>query len=52
MKIVGLFEVKQRGKKFARPGKIAVRIGRPIRFAEGSDPEQIARELQSAVEGL
>jgi len=52
MKIVGLFEVKQTGKKFARPGKIAVRIGRPIRFAEGSDPEQIARELQSAVEGL
>jgi long-chain acyl-CoA synthetase len=52
MKIVGLFEVKQRGKKFARPGKIAVRIGRPIRFAEGSDPERIARELQSAVEGL
>jgi long-chain acyl-CoA synthetase len=52
MKIVGLFEVKQTGRKFARPGKIAVRIGRPIRFAEGSDPEQITRELQSAVEGL
>jgi long-chain acyl-CoA synthetase len=52
MKIVGLFEVKQRGKRFARPGKIGVRVGRPMRFAEGSDPEQIARELQSAVEGL
>jgi long-chain acyl-CoA synthetase len=52
MRIVGLFEVKQAGKKFARPGKIGVRIGRPMRFAPGSDPAQIARELQSAVEAL
>jgi long-chain acyl-CoA synthetase len=52
MKIVGLFEIKSTGKKFAPPGKIGVRIGRPVRFAEGSDPEQIARELQSAVEAL
>ncbi|MGA8272041.1 MAG: AMP-binding protein [Candidatus Sulfotelmatobacter sp.] len=52
MRIVGLFEVKQAGQKFARPGKIGVRIGRPIRFAPGSDPAQIARELQGAVERL
>src|ERR1700678_2073000 len=52
MKIVGLFEIKSTGKKFAPPGKIGVRIGRPVRFAEGSDPEKIARELQSAVEAL
>jgi len=52
MRIVGLSEVKQAGRKFARPGEISVRIGRPITFATGSDAAQIARELQSVVEGL
>jgi len=52
MRIVGLFEVKQAGKKFALPGKIRVRIGQPIRFSEGRSPERIARELQKAVEEL
>ncbi|MGB9284813.1 MAG: AMP-binding protein, partial [Candidatus Sulfotelmatobacter sp.] len=52
MRIVGLFEVKQAGKKFARPWKIGVRMGRLMRFAADSDPGQIARELQSAVEAL
>jgi long-chain acyl-CoA synthetase len=52
MRIVGLFEVKQAGRKFARPGRICVRIGQPMNFAAGSDPGQIARELQVAVESL
>ena len=52
MRIVGLFEVKRAGAKFAQPWKICVRIGRPMRFAAGSAPERIAEELQSAVERL
>ena len=52
MRIVGLFEIKQAGKKFARPWKISVRIGQAMRFASESDPAQIAQKLQSAVEGL
>jgi long-chain acyl-CoA synthetase len=52
MRIHGLFELKQAGKKFAAPWKICVRIGQPMQFAPGSDPEQVARELQSAVEAL
>jgi long-chain acyl-CoA synthetase len=52
MRIVGLFEVKEAGRKFARPGEIRVRIGRPVNFAAGGDPGQIARELQRAVEAL
>jgi long-chain acyl-CoA synthetase len=52
MRIRGLFEVKHAGKKFARPWTIRVQIGKPMKFAADSDPEQIARELQSAVEGL
>jgi long-chain acyl-CoA synthetase len=52
MRIVGLFAVKQAGRKFARPGEIQVRIGKPMTFAAGSDPAQIAQELQEAVEVL
>jgi len=52
MRIVGLYEVKQAGKKFARPWKISIRIGQPMTFAAGTDPAQIAQTLQSAVEAL
>jgi long-chain acyl-CoA synthetase len=52
MRIHGLFEVKQAGKKSAPSGKIWVHVGEPIMFGAGSDPEQIAKDLQSAVEAL
>jgi long-chain acyl-CoA synthetase len=51
MRIDGLFEVKQAGKKFARPGQIKVRIGAPISFAD-HDPEEIAKELHRIIEQL
>jgi len=52
MRIDGLFELKQAGKKVAPPWKIHVKIGAPLRFAAGTDPEKIASELQKAVEQL
>jgi long-chain acyl-CoA synthetase len=52
MRISGLFEIKQAGKKFAPPGRIHVRIGQPIKFDPGMDAKQIAAELQRAVEAL
>ena len=52
MRIVGLYEVKHAGRKWARPGEIRVRIGQPMSFAAGSDPAQIAQDLQHAVEAL
>jgi long-chain acyl-CoA synthetase len=52
MRIDGLFEIKQTGKKFAAPGKTQVRIGKPVQFAPETAPEQIARALQKAVEDL
>jgi len=52
MRIDGLFERKQAGKKFAWPGQIRVVIGAPIQFLPGSAPDQIARDLQRRVEGL
>jgi long-chain acyl-CoA synthetase len=48
MRIDGLFEVKQAGKKFSPPGRIRVRIGEPVRF-EAADPQWIAQELQNRV---
>ena len=52
MRIDGLFEIKQAGRKFAPPGKIQVRIGAPVELAPERNPEEIARELEKIVEGL
>lgn len=52
MRIDGLFEVKQAGKRMARPHQIRVKIGEPVRFEPGRDPAEIAAELQRRVEQL
>ena len=52
MRIDGLFDIVQSGKKFAAPGKIQVRIGQPQEFPPETDPEEIARTLRQAVENL
>jgi long-chain acyl-CoA synthetase len=52
MRIDGLFDVKQAGKKFTRPGQVKVKIGAPVQFEPRSDPERIAQELQKIVEEL
>jgi long-chain acyl-CoA synthetase len=52
MRIDGLFELKQAGKKIARPWQVKVKIGSPIRFPSDSDPQWIAQELQKKVEQL
>lgn len=52
MRIEGLFELKQAGKRMARPHQIKVKIGAPVTFTRGIDPKQIASELQSRIEQL
>jgi long-chain acyl-CoA synthetase len=52
MRIEGLFELKQAGRKFAKPYAVRVKIGKPIRFDQATDPAEIARELQKRVEEL
>lgn len=52
MRIDGLFELKRAGKRMARPYQVNVKIGPPIRFPQGADPEQIASDLRSRVEQL
>jgi long-chain acyl-CoA synthetase len=49
VRIDGLFELKQAGKKFVRPGKITLHIGKPLDIPPGTDPEEIARELHKVV---
>ena len=52
MRIDGLFEIKKAGRKFALPGKIIVRVGKPVHFGPDRDPEAIAAELRRIVEKL
>jgi long-chain acyl-CoA synthetase len=52
MKIDGLYEIKQAGRRTARPYQIAVKIGAPVQFFADMEPQTIAAELQSKVEQL
>jgi long-chain acyl-CoA synthetase len=52
MRIDGLFEYKEAGKKFAPPWKISVRIGSPVKFAARMNAAVIAAELQERVRNL
>jgi long-chain acyl-CoA synthetase len=51
MRIDGLFELKQKKKRFA-PGKVSVKIGAPIRIDPKQAPEAIAAELERRVASL
>jgi hypothetical protein len=52
MRIDGLFEYKQAGRKFAAPWKITVRIGTPVTFSPDTDAAAVAVELQRKVADL
>src|SRR5262249_7246688 len=52
IRIDGLFELKQAGRKFAWPYTVGIKIGRPVSFPPASDPELIATELHRNVEEL
>jgi len=52
MRIDDLFRLKLKHQRFARPGTIKVRVGKPVRFPAGTDPQQIAEELEGIVKGL
>jgi len=52
MRIDGLYEIKKAGSRLAAPGRIQVRIGKPVQFPAESHPAKIARELQEIVARL
>ena len=49
IRIDGLFELKQAGKKAAPPRAVKVTVGAPVHFDRDSDPAAIASELQNRV---
>ncbi|HXJ86436.1 MAG TPA: AMP-binding protein [Candidatus Binatia bacterium] len=52
MRIDGLFELKQVGKKFALPWKVSVRIGTPVTFSPYTDAAAVALELRERIANL
>ncbi len=52
MRIDGLFEVKQEGKRMARPFRIKMRIGQPVKFPRDTKPQEIADALRAQIERL
>ena len=52
IRIDGLFELKQAGRKFALPGQVHIKIGHPIYVSSQTDPEEIAHKLQKTIEGM
>ncbi len=52
IRLDGLYELKQQGKRFARPGQVSVTIGEPVSFSRDDDSASIARELYERVRAL
>jgi long-chain acyl-CoA synthetase len=49
VRLDGIFELKQAGKNWARPGQIVVSIGAPVHFNESDRVEEITRELEHRI---
>jgi long-chain acyl-CoA synthetase len=52
IRINGLYELRMKRQRFARPGAVRVTIGEPVNFSPDTHPEEIARVLQRRVEEL
>jgi long-chain acyl-CoA synthetase len=52
VRVDGLWELKQAGKRFARPGVVRVTLGVPLRFTSDAEPAAIAADLERAVAAL
>jgi long-chain acyl-CoA synthetase len=52
MRMDGVWQMKREHRRLAYRGEITVRIGMPVRFSPGTDPEHIAKTLQNLVQSL
>jgi long-chain acyl-CoA synthetase len=52
IRLEGLYDLKQKNRSFARPGRVKVVIGQPVRFSPNQDANEITRELERRVRGL
>jgi len=49
MRIEGLFELKQKRQRYARPGLVRVTVGQPVHFPSGTEPAETALSLHNLV---
>jgi len=52
IRIDGLWKLKDANRHFARPGEVAVIIGKPVSYSNQDGPLQIARDLAQRVKAL
>jgi long-chain acyl-CoA synthetase len=52
MRMDGVWKMKRERRRLAHLGEIALRIGKPLTFPEGTPPEEITRALESKVKAL
>jgi long-chain acyl-CoA synthetase len=52
MRIDGAYEIRKAHSMFNRPGRIRVRVGKPVEFPAGSDPQELSRVLEKCVAEL
>jgi long-chain acyl-CoA synthetase len=52
IRIDGLFEIKKAGKKYAAPGTIRIRIGKPTQFSPETGEKEIALSLKKMADDL
>jgi len=52
MRLEGVWQMKREHRRLAHFGEITVHIGAPVKFAQGTPPEEIAKNLESLVRSL
>lgn len=52
MRLDGVWQMKREHRRLAHIGEITVRIGKPLTFAHGTPPREIARQLEAIVQSL
>jgi len=52
MRLDGVWQMKRERRRLAHVGEITVRIGKPLTFASGTPPGEIARQLELIVKSL
>ena len=52
MRLDGVWQMKRERRRLAHIGEITVRIGKPVTFAPGTPPDEIARRLESILSSL
>ena len=52
MRLDGVWQMKAAHRRVARIGEVTVRIGAPVRFPAGTDPDTVAQSLERLVRAL